>query len=275
MNRYYVHQETRRRSRQAFTLLEILIATGIFMTVMVVGVGVFTNTIAGSSASEQLRITAQSSRVIFESLIRDIRAGHGLVFVDQAGRRSTILPPFDCETCGTPNLPPIIRVYQTEKIGVNPAGQNLYIVTRKSYTVTGSSQNRDLRISLATDTSGRGYASGLTAEQIKDFVVAPPSDFWQSVNPDPDPSKRIIDLLPSGQRLDAFDVINYQEYESDPDNQKVKPFLQLRLRVANRRFDSVTRDGRQVKTTLQTTIVPRDFTSPYEVAQQGIQGVVN
>ncbi len=249
--------------RKGFTLIEILIATAIFMTVLVVAVGIFTSTIAGSSTSEQLRTTSQSARFVFESIIRDVRASHGLVYLGPDSKRHLVFPPFAVEDLNLTDKQ--ILVYKAER-QENPDvnGNNLYVITRNIYRAVPDAKGNRMTLTIqTTDPAGR------TAVDL--FAQKSNADIWTTTTTNQQP----VDLLPSDLRADAFTVLHGESYKDNPDEQKVEPFIQLELTVVNKRFNLSTRKNGGTRTTLRTTIVPRDFTSPYEVEQSGLQGTVN
>lgn len=235
--------------RRGFTLIEILVATAIFMTVMVVAVGIFGTTMGSSSTSSQLRNTAQTSRYVFESMAREIRSAHGLVEhkVDPASGAVTqemVIKPFDYdETAKT------VRVNHVKKVRVDDNGQNRYMVTQKLYKWTTG-----LMLEI--------YESEETDMLISEVRSAT----YKIKNPGG------TSLIPDDQVLDKIGVIAWQPYVANPDDQEVQPFIRLTLTIANKAGNFARQVNQKAQTTLQTTIVPRDFISQYEVAQTGVGG---
>jgi prepilin-type N-terminal cleavage/methylation domain-containing protein len=117
--------------RRGFTLIEILVATAIFMTVMVVAVGIFGTTMGSSSTSSQLRQTAQTARYVFESMAREIRSAHGLVINQANGGQTMVIKPFDYDAAGK-----TIRVNHVNKVRVDDNGKSRYSVVQKLYKWT-------------------------------------------------------------------------------------------------------------------------------------------
>lgn len=237
--------------RQAgFTLLEILIATGIFMTVMVVAVGIFSSTISSSSTTSQLRVTAQSARYVFESVARELRSAHGLakVLPNTGGQQQFIILPFDYDK--TRNQ---LVINQVQKTGVDTTSSlPLYKNTRKTYTWNLATNPKTITLKVE--------------EMSGSFTVAQIDGGQAGYVP-----KSTTNLLPTDIDLVDFQISRIIQYASIPEAQSTKPFVSLQMTVAGK-----AGTGSQVKTkaqtTLQTTIVPRDFISPYDVVQEGLGG---
>lgn len=252
------------KSGAGFTLLEILIATGIFMTVMVIAIAIFTTTTSSSGATEQLRVTSQSARFAFEAITREIRLARGLVVIDKdTDDQIMLIPPFKVNN--DEPIKPIIYVYQVTKT-LNQRNQPAYSLTRRVYSRTDT----ELTVTLQKNEDG-----ALTVKEITDEVT-PQGDLeslnWSSVNPRV--TEQVVSLLTQDLRVDVFKIIRYSAYP-DPgktfNNLKVQPFIQLDLSAQNTRFNPTRRDGSNVRTTLRTMIVPRDFVGKYEVVQPGVQ----
>ncbi len=276
-----------KRSRRAFSLLEILIATAIFTMILVAAVGIFTSTTASTSTSGQLRLNIQTGRFIFESLAREVRLSRGLVMADQdaTAKNRFIIPPFHIIKEGTRVVG--IAIFQVEKTSFTSAGDPEYSVTCRVY----STYDTD-RLAVWTYRSSRP----MTADNIRQNIpleqcrpVEPlygpvdtpvdvsgfgPAEYWQNVV---GPS----DLLPQRTKLGQFKIVNWHDYSSadnplllgSPDDLKVQPFIQLQLSVLTINKLTVGQTGKEARTTLRSNIVPRDFSSKYEVAQVGVRGV--
>lgn len=248
--------------RRGFTLLEILIATGIFMTIMVVAVGIFTGTVSGSSSTVQLRNTAQTARYIFESIARDVRAAHGLARVvpNGIGQQQLIVKPFIYD-----ETTKVLTINQVEKMRVNANGKPEYRIIKKVYKPNLTTTPKSLMLEV--------YQTRLDTLTVDDI-------FTISQQPEPTIAqqgsyalKNIpagTSLIPTDYFLENFAVLNSSPYNDQPDLQTVQAFLQLRLTIKGKSGD-IDRLG-AAQTTLQTTIVPRDFVGPYEVVQEGVQG---
>ncbi len=260
-------------SRRGFTLIEILIATGIFMIVMVLAVAIFTTTTNGSSTGEQLIINAQAGRAAFESIAREIRLAHGLVYVDAADQRKKMLiQPFTIS-----QSPIAITVYQVKSPAdkqYNDAGERQYTLSRKQYTV----QNNSLQVSdQCLDRQDEHCdASYWTVAQLKTALNTAGSldslSWVDSRHPSSPISK--IDILSGSVKIQDFQILHqqgYVGYGEDVNNQLSQAFVQIKLIVANAQRTTRT-TNEPVQTTLITTLVPRDFIGKYEVVQEGVQG---
>lgn len=239
-------------------MLEILLATGIFMTVMVVAVGIFTLTISGSSTTEQLRVNTQAVRFAFESMTREIKLARGLVYFE-GEVPVMVIPPFRVEGS-------TILVYQVKKSPeVDAQGQAKYSLSRKSYVYTSSPG----KVTLTTEEAYTG-ADAKTAADIYDLERAQ-ATVWRKVG-------ETAAILPDNVVAPYFSVRRSQAYPAlgeKMDTLSVQPFIQLDLQVMNERYNQNKDDKQKIKTTLRTMIVPRNFANPYEVVQPGVQGASN
>lgn len=251
--------------RRGFTLLEILLAAAIFMTVMVVAVGVFGTTMSSSSTSNQLRTTSQTARYVFESMTREIRASHGLIVAEADGKQTVVVTPFEysvVQNVGT------LKVYQVEKFldTSNTNGETKYNITRKIYTLT-SGTNPSLTVLVEK-------AENLTLNQVK----GSPTYIAQNANAGglvgtgtnmiPDDLQLVDIVLPNT----GSQQLRFVGYENNPDQQKTQPYIQLQLTIGSKFSGFAGQADKRAQTTLRTTIVPRDFASPFEVVQSRLAG---
>lgn len=268
--------------RRGYTLLEVLVSTGIFMIVMVVAIGIFTLTISGSSTTEQMRLNSQSARFAFESINREIKLAKGLVFVSgsaggnaQIDQPYMVIPPFEV-TPGTADQSAIITVYQVKKSepptgAVN--GEQYYTVSRRQYFA-----RREARNELVVTTQNAYDGQPQTASRIYSDVNQPIPGLlkaigtgglaWGPANPSPN------SILPTDFVAEQF-AVNFSPYPPSPGKLEdliAQPFVQIDLTVLNWRYNANKSDEKQVRTTFRTMIVPRDFSSPFEVVQPGLQG---
>lgn len=268
------------KQRSAFTLLEILIATGIFMTVMVVAVGIFTLTVSGSSTSEQMRINSQSARFAFESITREARLARGLTYTSTSDNiPRMIIPPFEVSYTGNVNCvnpstnEAVVTVYQVRSVGATSSGQAQYTITRRRYQ---------------RDTNTKRLV--LTTEEAYKETPATAADIYAAIQTgDPDlPSLERIGgedgwtvvsagdaVLPSNLIADQFRLTCFRSYPASGqsmDQLTAQPFIQLDLTVLNQKYNQNRPEEKQVKATFRTMIVPRNFTGPLEVTQPGVQG---
>lgn len=237
--------------KKGFTLIEILIATAIFMTVMVVAIGIFSTTVASSSTSGQLRVTAQSARYIFESMTREIRAAHGLAqpVAGGNGELKLVIKPFEYDAVGRK-----LTINQAKKTGVRN-GLATYTVTRKIYSWNLTEGAKKIILSVYQS------PADLTIDELAVNTT------WTRPTGSSD-----SDFLPKDLALDDFKILNSYSYPDNPDQQTSQAFIQLQLTVVSKSATVASRTGLKPQTTLRSMIVPRDFTSPYEVVQQGVQG---
>lgn len=247
-----------RMRRHGFTLLEILIATAIFMTVMVVAIGVFGTTMSSSSTSNQLRTTSQTARYIFEAMARDIRSAHGLVISNPSGVQTVVIKPFEyLSSTGASTL----IINQVSKSLDDTTGETKYQITRKTYKATSGAQPT---LSVLVEETG-----SLTLTQVQGtptFTVKNQTAAGQLVAAG-------TSMIPDDLVLKDFRVIRQVGYQSQIDTQqKTQPYIQLQLTIASKSAGFAGQSDKQAQTTLATTIVPRDFASPFEVAQSQITG---
>lgn len=252
-----------RKTHAGYTLLEILLATAIFMTIIVIAVAVFTTTTGSSSASDQLRIASQSARFAFESLTREARLAHGLVeIIDE--QQKIVIPPFS--TSGN-----TVTIYQTKKTNTDADGNNLYVVSRKVYKLI------DGKLTVQTENTG---TTGQTVSAIACNAAMTPAcpnekvGFWRSETPGK--PAEVITILPKSLAVTGFTVKRTEPYpllknNKSLDDLKAQPFIQLEMIVRNIAYNPASKDDKNLQTTLQTMIVPRDFVSKYEVTQPGIK----
>lgn len=258
----------RPNQKPGFTLLEILVSTGIFMTVMVIAVGIFTLSVSSSSTSEQMRLNAQAARFAFESMTRETRLARGLVYTDpNTNQPLMLIPPIEAtsqkpSTCsdagGTDAEISVYRAISTEK---QSDGQNLYTLTRRVYF-----RDADAKLKLQTDQAYGGVPTSVS--QIHADITSPTGITWAKTA-DPE------NIMPSNMTADQFRLVcaNFYPAPGQPvDSIKSQPFVQLDLTVLNKKYNENKEDERQVKTTLRTMIVPRSFAGPLEVVQPGVQG---
>ena len=59
------------------------------------------------------------------------------------------------------------------------------------------------------------------------------------------------------------------------DSLLIQPFIELDLTIKKEKYNRDKDDSKKLKTTLRTLIVPRNFSSPLEVTQPGVQGSGN
>ncbi len=249
-------------NRRGFTLLEILIATGIFMTTMVFSIAIFTTTTSGASTSEQLRVNAQTARFVFESMAREIRLSRGLVQVKDE-TQIMLIPPFTVTQ--SVSEPEAITVYHSTRKGSTESGDPTYVITRKTYRAYDEDLDQNLeQLRIINETSN---PDGLTVSEIAATLQT--GDLkWELTSPDSDPNG--INLLPRDLFLDKFHVIRYNNYPdklTSIDTLQIQPYVQLELTVLNPRYNANRGTQGKIKTTLRTMIVPRDFVGKYEVVQ--------
>lgn len=272
------------RQKPGFTLLEILVATGIFMVVMVVAVGVFTLTVSGTSTSEQMRLNAQTARFAFESMTRETRLARGLVYTAPGENIPRILvPPFEITSTVAPNcITPtsnnaVIRVYQAKEVGLTSTGQALYEINRRVYY--RDSADKQLKLTTEQARFGDGTVTSVTAADLLAFIRANPPRGqelsaldnlrWRSV-------AAAQSLLSNNLVADQFRLVCGQSYPlsgQSTDELQKQPFIQLDLTVLNEKYNANREEEKHIKTTLRTMIVPRSFSGPNEVNQSGVQGV--
>lgn len=252
--------------RNGFTLLEILVSTGIFMVIMVVSIGVFTLTVGGSSSVEQMRITTQSARFAFESIAREIKLAKGLVYAKN-NVPILLVPPFDVQQ-DTQSGEYSIRVYQAKKVGISNDGATLFTLTRRTYV-----RLPDKKLVLRIDKAYDG-AEALSGEEI--FKVI--SSSLQANKLDSLPWRLQGDarsaILPNSYSADKFLVTRSYGYPASGeriDAVTQQPFVQLELTILSSAYNKNKDTEKQIKTTLRTMIVPRSFDSPLEVIQPKIQ----
>ncbi len=264
--------------KKAFTLLEILIATGTFMIVMVVAVAIFTITVGGSSTLDQLRQTAQSARFAFESITREVRLSRGLVYVAN-DLPQMVIPPFVVVQDPITHLSVGLEIYRAQKVDVNLNGESLYSLTKKVYV-------RDATTKKLTETSYKAYSNPpsegpQTAKALFDKVVE--TDLagnlkglaglpWRQVGQSPNQNVLSNQLI-----ADQFTIVRFQTYPEvgkpidGPNGLTSQPFIQIDLTVSNPQYNQSREQEKQIRTTLRSMIVPRNFVSPLEVVQPGVQ----
>lgn len=243
--------------RRAFTLLEVLIATGMFMVIMVVAISVFATTVSGTSTTEQTRVNAQAARYAFESMTREIRLSHGLVYVSD-NLPTVVIPPFETTTDPTDAQKlPIINVYQVKKdLVLNSAGEATYKVSRKVYFI------KEGQLVVADEV----LADRFTAQELFQRIG---NLNWPDPPPAPQP------LLPKGYVASQFVIrrqYNYPAPGASLDLLENQPYLQIDLTAENLAYNQGHDTNKQIRTTLRTTMVPRNFLSPFDVSQPGVQG---
>jgi type II secretory pathway pseudopilin PulG len=253
-----------RRSHSGYTLLEILLATAIFMTIIVIATAIFTTTTSSSSASDQLRLASQAARFAFESMTRETRLARGLVVVADE-KQKMIIPPF--ATTGN-----VVTIYQTTNVGRDESGENLYTVSRKVYEL------EDGKLTVKTENTGE---TGQSVDAIACGAALTPScpeekrGFWRSA--DPTKPAENVTILPKSLKVADFRVIRAEQYpllknDKSLDDLKVQPFVQLEMIVQNIAYNPASKNDKNLQTTLRSMIVPRDFVSKYEVTQPGQKG---
>jgi type II secretory pathway pseudopilin PulG len=247
--------------RNGFTLLEILIASAIFMTVMVVAIGVFGTTLSSSSTSSQLRTTAQTARYVFESIAREIRSAHGLIVSAPDGNQTVIVKPFDYRT-GTSSDE--LEVNQVKKSLNTATGETVYGITRKIYKINHTTPPT-LAIIIKETTS-----SSLTLNQLA--LLSDASFTVKNQSPSGAFISEGTNMIPDELSLLDFRVERWVGYATDPDDQKTQPYMQLKLTVGSRASGFANQADKKAQTTLMTTVVPRDFSSPFEVVQSRATG---
>lgn len=251
--------------KPGFTLLEILIATGIFMVIMVVSVGVFTLTVSGSSSVEQMRVTTQSTRFAFESIAREIKLAKGLVYAKDNVPVMTI-PPF--ETVHEDTEDDKLMVYQVKKVRTADDGTPLYTITRRTY---GRSATKELV--LKVEKAIFEGADAVTAKVIYEAIAAATTaNKLDGLEWGSDGSAG-ASILPASYTADRFEITRSYSYPDagDPvDEINRQPFIQVEMTVQSLAYNMNKDTEKQVRTTLRTMIVPRSFDSPLEVVQPGI-----
>jgi Tfp pilus assembly protein PilW len=269
--------------RRGFTLLEILIATGTFMIVMVVAVGIFTLNVGSSSVTEQMRINAQSARFAFESISREIRLAHGIVYVPSTTSKM-VIPPFDIVANTSVPGEQIIRIYQATKVGENTDGQSTYKLSRRLYclksmsTFAGSKQ-LVVMTQTAYDSATAKTAAELYTETTKLFAgVTLGIDGlpWTDTNATCQSNSIAGEpVTPKDLATDQWRIVRSAAYPApgaDLSTLKLQPFIEIDMTVSNPRYNTNKDDPQKIKTTLRTMIVPRNFVSPFDVGQVGVQG---
>jgi type II secretory pathway pseudopilin PulG len=265
------------QARRGFTLLEILLATGIFMIIMVVGVAIFASTVGNASSSEQSRVNAQAARFAFESIIREARLAKGLVYTDTSDANSSgavkmLVPPFDFNDR---NQPTRVNIYQVKKVGINTDGDSTYSIDRRSYFISGN------KIVLETSSAYTGNNAKSSKELYKiavtDELAAARTPSIQAFDWGPVSQ---VQVLPSDRATNQFNIIHWANYPTpdvtiDTTTLPVQPFFEVQTTVFSPNYNASREERNQVRTTLRTTIVPRNFVSPFEVVQSGIQGAAN
>lgn len=265
--------------RAGFTLMEILVATGTFMIVMVIGVAIFASSLGSSSTSEQYRINAQASRFAFESLSREIRLAKGLVYLDPQDDqelRKMLIPPFDVVT-GPNNAPydpvvdaalqPVIRIYQAARPSVNSQGQGLYTITRRIYNRDTATGQLTLSTQVAyeeTPVTAATIYTTITAAQAGTIEDLP----WQTKG-------QAAQLLPSSLQADQLKIVQMATYPLSGqriDSLRVQPFIRLDVTVSSSQYNKFKNENQKIRNTFRTMIVPRNFVNPFEVIQPGVQG---
>lgn len=63
------------RNSKGFTLVETLVSISIFLTVMGISIGVFTDTIASNRRIEVSRLLYEESRIAVERIAKEMRKG--------------------------------------------------------------------------------------------------------------------------------------------------------------------------------------------------------
>lgn len=276
---------------KGFTLLEILIATGTFMIVMVVAVGIFTLNVGSSSTTEQMRINAQSARFAFESISREIRLAHGLVYAPVQATQSLtvnskiVIPPFDIVPQNSSAEDKVIRIYQATAVGKNSSGQSTYKLSRRLYCLQPMARFSDSK-QLVVMTQKAYESDPQTVGALYDKVIKlssgslagleglawkPETANCQSGSIAGEP------VTPKDLATNQFKIIRSYEYIRPNDGlelakMKLQPFIELDLTVSNPRYNQNRDDGQKIKTTLRTMIVPRNFISPYDIGQVGVEG---
>lgn len=262
------------RKRNGFSLLEILIATAIFMVILVAAVGIFSNTTASSSTASQLRLNVQTGRFIFETMAREVRLSRGLVLNENTvpARPRFVVPPFRVVMDGT--KPVGIAVFQVERNGTDTAtSEPLYKVTCRAYGARSTQFSvwvyRSAQNMTATAIRGAITLETCRPQTSLGAAAAAPvgPSYWQSTVVTPS------DLLPEKTTLGEFKILNWRDYPVSPDDLIVQPFVQLQFSVLNINQLASGQTGEKARTTLRSMIVPRDFSAKYEVAQQGVKGV--
>ncbi len=276
------------RTRAGFTLLEILIATGMFMIIMVIAIAVFVTTSSGSSTSDQLRINAQTTRFSFESIARELRVSRGLLYFDTTDeRQKVLLPPFRVVAAGQA---PEIAIYKVERTTTSTTGEISYTLSRKRYVYDPTNDSINV-ISEGAKPHMRNSVSvtDWTVQEVEASVAAEPGSpspesstrFWQA-------TATAINLLPTGFVAEKFEIPNDHYYDYPAYGKSLKgsgtaqdlgltqqPYIQLEMTVKNQRLNASKHESENAKTTLRTMLVPRDFVSPFDVVQRGNQGTTD
>lgn len=258
----------RPNQKPGFTLLEILVSTGIFMVVMVVAVGIFTLSVSSSSTSEQMRLNAQAARFAFEAMTRETRLARGLVYTNpDINQPLMLIPPIEATSQSAPTCSDSggadaeISVYRAIPTDRQSDGQNLYTLTRRVYF-----RGVDAKLKLRIDQAYGGVPTSVS--RIYADVTSPTGIAW-------DKTATPENIMPGNMSVDQFRLVctNLYPAPGQPiDSIKAQPFIQLDLTVLNKKYNENKEEERQVKTTLRTMIVPRSFAGPLEVVQPGVQG---
>lgn len=224
----------KRKHFRGFTLMEILIAAGIFSGVIVAGVAFYATTLKNAEQNRLQREISQIGRTLLEEIERETRSSYGSfnrngIRVQQAFRidNGSVSVPAASSVC--PALP--------SGSGTIGNGLTLYRQIERNPTVL------EMKYQLVPGPSPGTFRV--------ERVVSESTNFGSSFTP-----LRRETILPEASLLFAPDALCFRGYFPTSTSQ-IQPYLEVRLELKNREFLSGGR-GRRVSQEFKTLVTSRD-----------------
>lgn len=235
---------------EAFTLIEILIATAIFATVMIIVVATFTWAVGYNSRLRETRRVGQEARGAMGQLTRDIRLANGSGKVT-IGSTTTDIGEITLFLCGTTSNSSCVPVFQ------DVAGRyknDLTATTDPSGTPILSDavlilkQNTNEAVLYRSiKTSGNNYKLTMTVKtDITNFNNLNISTSF--------PSSAITNLQPDGMSMQVY----FGGYCGTKLSRKQQPYAEIYMIGQTYDYDKLQPNARS-KFHLRTTIESRDY----------------
>lgn len=211
---------THKKQKRGFTLIEVMIATALFVVVIITGVGVLLNVNRSHKTTEIIRTALDSLGFVMEDMSRNIRLGSNIhCFV--SGDSSSVETPVSC-----PSSDPSSGIQGSLKLALE--GMN----GKEDSTLLPSGVSDQIVYSIQDDSTGIG---NIKKSMTGDGAVG---STYKKITPvDID-----IDLTKSG-----FTVIGAEPYPLDG----LQPRVIIRL-VGTLKYQSIN-----LPFDLQTTVTPR------------------
>jgi prepilin-type N-terminal cleavage/methylation domain-containing protein len=138
--------------RQGFTLIELVVAMGVFSLISVALVGLFVSSLRGEKKALNVQLVQDNARIVMETMVRELRDGSDVVFnsnqnvsfKDKSGMSIT----YYVDACSSSNVTNNCIKRMASGSAINLGSENVNVTNLQFYGVSSSASLNQPRVTI-------------------------------------------------------------------------------------------------------------------------------